>query len=757
MAATQKNREVQIKTPLGDDVLLLRDMTMTDELGRLFSIELELLSLKEDIKFEDLLGENINIQLDLPGDKKRFFNGNVSHVSQSASQGSFAVYHVTARPWLWFLTRTSDCRIFQEMTVPDIIKEVFREHGYTDFEEKLNNSYRTWNYCVQYRETDFNFVSRLMEQEGIYYFFKHEDGKHSLILADSYGSHEAIPDYEEIPYYQPDDSVVREKEHISHWHISKQVQPGTFVLNDFDFEKPKANLETNSAISQSHTASEFEIYDYPGEYIETGDGDNYVRTRIEELHAQFEQANGSSDARGMMTGGLFSLAEYPREDQNREYLVTSTSHSIHSDDYESSSRNEGPVYSNSFTIIDSGNPYRTARITPKPVIHGPQTAIVVGPSGEEIHTDEYSRVKLQFHWDRYGKSDENSSCWVRVSQLWAGKTWGGIHIPRMGQEVIVEFLEGDPDRPIITGRVYNADQMPPYELPANKTQSGIKSRSSKEGSGANFNEIRMEDKKGEEELYIHAEKNHTNITENDRNEDVGHDRSLHVGNDKSEAIDNNKSIEVGVDHAEKIGSNKSLSVGANHDETIGVDKSLNVGSNHKEGIGSNMTISVGSNLTETVAINYAETVGAAMELTIGAMFTETVGAFKAQTIGANKEENVGVNKSVGIGANKSEDIGGNSSQSVGGGKTVSVGKDLGETVSGGHTEAVTKDYALTAKNVSITAEDSITLTTGSASISMKKDGTINIQGKDISVKGSGKINVKASKDITMKGKKILQN
>ncbi len=732
MSATQSNREVKIKTPLGPDVLLFHDMVMTEELGRLFTINLNLLSEQGDIRFEDILGQNVTIELDLTGGGKRYFNGHVTSFSQTEGVERYASYQAIVKPWFWFLTRTSDCRIFQKMSVPDIVEDVFRGLEYTDFEVQLTKNYRTWDYCVQYRETDFNFVSRLLEQEGIYYYFTHDDGVHNLVLSDSDAAHNSLPGDSVIDYFPPDSTAVREQDYIFSWNNTKQVQPGKYQLNEFDFKKPKGQLETKSEIDRKHKISDYEIYDYPGEYTKTDDGENYVQARIEELHCKYEQADGKSNVREFTTGYKFELKGYSRDDQNREYLITSVEHNVSSNEYRSGGGGGGS-YSNSFSVIESMTPFRASRITTKPIVQGTQTAIVVGPSGEEIYTDEYGRVKVQFHWDRYGEKDENSSCWVRVAQIWAGGRWGGIHIPRIGQEVIVDFMEGDPDRPIITGRVYNADQMPPYELPANKTQSGIKSRSSKSGTPANFNEIRMEDKKGNEELYIHAEKNHTNITENDRNEDVGHDRSLHVGNDKSEAVDNNKSITIGVDHTEAIGNNKQLSVGVNHSEQIG----------------SNMTISVGSNLTETVAINYAETVGIAMELTVGVTYAQTVGTSKTVTLGTSKSETIGTSKTVSIGSDQSEEVGAN--------KSIAIGENLSETIGDSHSEAVVKDYSLTAKTISMTAEDSITLTTGKASITMKKDGTINIKGKDITIKGSGKINAKASKNIVMKGKNILQN
>ncbi|MDH3376282.1 MAG: type VI secretion system tip protein VgrG [Gammaproteobacteria bacterium] len=469
-------------------------MTATEQLGRLFEYKLEMLSEDHNIKVADILGQNVTVRLDLPDDEKRYFNGFVRRFSQVGVAGRHARYYAEVVPWLWFLTRTSDCRIFQEKTVPDIIEEVFSDLGYTDFEDKLSGSYRTWENCVQYRETDFNFVSRLMEQEGIYYFFKHEDGKHTLEISDSYSAHERIPGYEQIPFHQPDESQMREEEHIFDWQISHVVQPKTFAHDDYDFKRPKSDLTSKSSITKDHAKADYEIYDYPGEYVEVSDGDNYARARIEELHVQHELLEGQGNARGISVGGLFELTDCPRDDQNREYLVTAATHELTSGEYESGETESGPTYSCSFKVIDAQQPFRAARTTPKPVVQGPQTAIIVGPSGKESWTDKYGRVKAQFHWDRYGKEDENSSCWMRVSQPWAGKGWGGMFLPHIGQEVIVSFLEGDPDQPIITGRVYNNDNMPQEGLPGNEMKSVWSDRCG--------NEFIMDSKEGAEKIEL---------------------------------------------------------------------------------------------------------------------------------------------------------------------------------------------------------------------------------------------------------------
>ena len=495
MASKQKERPIEVTSPLGEDTLLFRRMTGVEELGRLFRYDLELLSEDPAIVLHDVLGQSVTVRLNLAGDETRHFNGYVTDFSQVGALRNYTVYRATLRPWLWFLTRTTDCRIFQGKTVPEIIKAVFRELGFTDFEESLSGSYRTWDYCVQYRETDFNFVSRLMEQEGIYYYFKHVDGKHTLVLADSHSAHESIP-AGEISFYVTEDKDLAERDHLFTWQISRQIQPGKYVLNDFDFEKPRASLEAKSAVSRDNAQSEYEMFDFPGEYLTTGEGEAYARVRIEELQAQYEVVEAQSNCRTLACGKLFKVDDHPRDDQKREYLIVAAHYDMAVGGYESGTPAEQVGYQCGVRAIDNKQPYRTQRSTPKPVVQGPQTAVIVGKSGEKVWTDKYGRVKVQFPWDRYGKSDENSSCWIRVSQNWAGKNWGGMFLPHLGQEVIVEFLEGDPDRPIVTGRVYNADNMPPLPLPDDRLKSIIRD--------VFVNQIVFDATPGAEHIVIHS-------------------------------------------------------------------------------------------------------------------------------------------------------------------------------------------------------------------------------------------------------------
>jgi type VI secretion system secreted protein VgrG len=737
------SRRITLHSVLGPDQLMIKDATVREELGRMSVMDLDLLSPDENLALDDLLGRGFSVELVLDGDKSRFFHGIVAECSQIGRLGSYARYSAKVVPWLWFLTRTSDCRIFQQKSVPDIIKSVFREHGTADFDDSgLSGSYAARDYCVQYMETDFDFVSRLMEEEGIYYFFKHTQDKDTLMLCDSAGAHKATPGCESVAYYPPSDNVVREEDIIDHWLLSHSMQSGKLTHTDFDFIKPRTSLLAQHAAAGTYPKGDAEVFAYPGGYLTVGDGGKYAQRRLEALQQQHERAVGSGNVRALAVGALFTLENYPRDDQNREYLVVSSLHHFGGMDFESGVSHASADVTVSFGAIPSKQPYRSLSTTRRARVAGPQTAIVVGKAGEEIYTDQYGRVKVQFHWDREGKRDENSSCWVRVSQVWAGKNWGAMHIPRIGQEVIVDFLEGDPDRPIITGRVYNGAEMPVYDLPANQTQSGIKSRSSKGGSPANFNEIRFEDKMGSEMLTIHAEKDQEISVEHDESHTVGHDRTKGIGHDETTTVGNNRT--------ETVGNNEQIKIGVNRTELVGSNETITIGANRTISVGKNETATVALQRTHSVGVNETITVGAAQEITVGAAQTITVGAAQTETVGADQTINVGANRSVTSGSNQTV--------TVGSAASMSVGADETRSVTGGRTTSVGKDDTLSVtNNLSITAGDSITITTGSASISMKKDGSITIKGKAITLDDGGDTNVKASGNITMKASKILQN
>jgi type VI secretion system secreted protein VgrG len=752
--ATQDHRVFELKTPLGKDVLLLQKMSGTEAMSQPFLWDLDLLSEKADIDAADILGQKVCVSLTLPQGQKRFFHGFVSEFSQGGWVQRYYSYRAIVRPWYWLLTRTADCRIFQELTVPQIFQKVVQQYGFTDYEQRLTGNYQVREYCVQYRETDFNFLSRLLEQEGIYFFFEHAETKHTLVLADDPGEHKTCPGYETVPYYPPaGKDMLRERDHLQSWTCTSSVRPGAFATTDFDFEKPRNSLAGSATVTRQYQQSNFEVFDYPGQLspLESQQSDVVAKIRIQELQASYTVASGQGNAAGLGAGVRFTLEKFPRKDLNIAYIITQASYTITTDSYETG-QPQTQEFSVAIEAIDARTQFRPERRTPKAVIHGTQTAIVVGRAGDEIYTDQYGRVKVQFHWDRYGKQDDQSSCWVRVSQPWAGKNWGAIHIPRIGQEVIVSFLEGDPDRPIITGRVYNGDSMPPYSLPGNATQSGIKTRSSKAGSDANFNEIRFEDLKGSEQLYIHAEKNQDIVVEKDETHSVGNDRSKtithnetsNVGNDQTETVGNNRTKTVGNNEQTSIGVNRSEQVGANESIKIGANRTEAVGANETIAIAAHRTITVGATETATVALarfhnvglNEMINIGAAQEVNVGAAQTITVGAVQMTSVGAAQSTDVAFHRSVTAGS-QSHEVGSTRTATVGGSDTLSVRTEL-----------------------TINAGSSVTIKvgeTGGASITMSSDGTININGKHINVTGTGHINFKASGDVNIKGKTVKHN
>ena len=710
MAYKQENRLIAIDTPLGKDVLLLAGFRGSEGISRLFNFELAMVSENHSISFADIVGKNVTVSVVLADESARYFNGVISRFAQGRGGGEkggdprFSSYRATMVPWPWLLTRTADSRIFQKLSVPDIIEKIFKEKGFNDFKVKLQGSYAKRDYCVQYRETDFNFVTRLLEEEGIHYFFEHEKGKHTLVLADSSQENKPCPKQKSARYQLSGEGRM-EEDVITGLDRMQEIRPAKYTLNDFNFEMPNTDLKVNVPSSQKLGPGEREIYDYPGMYAKKNEGDRLARIRMEEEEAQITTIVGSSNCRSFTSGYRFTLTSFFRGDMNnKDYVLASIEHGAEQGWEDKSDL----TYSNRFTCVPFDVPFRPPRLTPKPVVHGSQTAIVVGPKGDEIYTDEHGRVKVQFHWDREGKKDENSSCWIRVAQVWAGANWGAMYIPRIGQEVIVDFLEGDPDRPIITGRVYHGVNKPPYPLPGEKTKSTIKSNSTLGGGG--FNELRFEDKKGTEEIFLHGQKDWTIAILNDKNQTIGHDETM--------MVTNNRTKTVGVNQSETIGANKDIKVGANHTEMIGANK------------------------TETVAINTAETIGVAKELTIGGLYQVTVGAAMNETIGAAKAEEIGAAKSVNVGASSSENVGKDKSVDAGSNISENAGKNMSLTAG--------DNYSVKAgKNGVIDIADQLTIKVGSASITMKKNGDITIEGKTINVKGSG--------NIVMKATKILEN
>lgn len=707
---------------LSGTAFLVVDFTARERISTPFEIDLTVAS-EEEFGFDSAVGKPALLTV-MGESEDRYFHGMVYKFIQIGLSGRFYLYQVRVVPQIRRLSLKQDCRIFQDMNVPDIVKQVLIDGGITSdrFDFRLQGNYRKRTYCVQYRESDLNFISRLLEEEGIFFFFEHSDTEHVMVMGDGTVDYQPIAGEAQV-IFNDGGAMVSEEEAVTAFRLSRQLRTGTYTLRDFNFEKPSLNLTSEKKDSDNE---ELEVYDYPGQYDTPKDGKQLVQARLQESIMFKDNAEGESVVPRFLPGFTFTLHGHDIDGFNQEYLLVEV---LHKGDQpqvlgERTDSGGGTHLGNQFTAIPSSVTLRPGRATPKPVVEGVQTAIVTGPSGEEIYTDRHGRVKVQFHWDRQGQKDENSSCWIRVSQSWAGTGWGAVFIPRIGQEVIVDFVEGDPDRPIITGRVYHGANMPPYPLPGEKTKSTIKSDSSKGGGGSN--EIRFEDKKGSEEIFVHGQKDWTIAIENDKNQTIGNDESMSVGNNRTKT--------VGADQSETIGNNKRITVGTNHDETVGANKT--------ETIGGNKSLSVGANQTDTVAVAKAVTVGAAYQITVGAAMNETVGAAKAEEIGAVKSVNVGANSSENVGGDKSVNAGKNISESAGKDASITSGKKM--SLSAGD------DFSVSGKKKGvIDIKDQLTIKVGKASITLKKNGDILIKGKNINTKGSG--------NIVMKAKKILEN
>lgn len=765
------DRIAYLTTPLSDqETLLFSSLSGADHISKCFEFTVLAHSFDPNIAGTDLLGQMASVAAATnpeEPDELRYFHGMVDQFRfEGNDDADMFVYRLVLRPKLWLLSKTTDNRIFQEQSVEDIISFILSEHGIDDFRLELSGSATDLrDYCVQFGETDLDFIQRLMEHEGAFYFFEFEKGKHTLVISDDSDNLAAAPDLAELRFEPNILSSTDGGGVITRLSRTDTIMSGEHTLTDYNFESPSADLMTKSNQARDHENDMMERYSYPGHFMDVSSGDAVAELRRTEDQALANIVFAHSTASIPRSGNIFDLWDYPRDAENQSYLILSAEYDIWDGQYSANDNRKQPEgFFATYRMVPNIGKFRPARTTPKPVMKGPQTARVVGPAGEEIYTDEYARVKVHFFWDRADEGQGDTTCWIRVSAAWAGAGYGFIQIPRIGHEVIVDFLDGDPDRPIITGRVYNAEQMPPYDLPANATQSGWKSESSLGGGG--WNELRFEDLKGSEEVYFQAEKDHNELVKNNE--------SRHIGNDFAETVVNNATQDIGVNRDETVGNNKTTSVGVdrsvdignNDTETVGVNRSLTVGVDETIGIGANSTEKIGVNHTQSVGVNQTITVGAARVDAVGAVETRTVGAAQINTIAATRQMTVGAAQSHDIGATDSWKIGAAQSVSIGADQgieiaanhSLSVGADSATTIGANMSTAVTESKAVdVGKDLVINAGDSITLTCGDASFQLKKDGTILLKGKDITIKGSGKINIDAGGDVTIKGSKINQN
>jgi type VI secretion system secreted protein VgrG len=591
----QTDRPMKLTTPLGADALILVGFEGREAISQMFHFELKTAwgDQTKLLPFDQLLGKKVTVEIS-PTENKRYFNGMVSRVTQHERDEKFTYYHLEVVPDLWLLDRKMCSRTFQHITIPDILRQLLTG---MDVDYQIQGTFEQREYCVQYRETNLAFASRLMEEEGIFYFFKHTSSGHQMVLANTPQSHPALP-YVPTVTWEVSAHASMEGDRVFAWSKGQEIRSGKFTAWDHKFEMPTKHLDADKTIMDSVTVGtvthklkvanndSLELYDYPGGYASRFDGINKSggeqadklqhvfedNKRTVEIRMQAEALSsllirGRGVHAGFTAGHTFDLTKHYSD--NGRFVVTSVQHDAEQP-VSAADAEEEFKYTNGFTCIPSALPYRPPLVTPVPSVRGVQTATVVGPSGEEIFVDKYGRVKIQFHWDREGQDDVNSSCWVRVSTYWAGAQWGAIHIPRIGQEVIVDFVEGDVNYPIVVGCVYNADMMPPWTLPDKKTVSGYKSRSTPHGTPSNFNLLSFEDKKGEELVHVQAEKDLKTLVKNDESREVGHDRVTKVKNDETQTVqEGNESIEVskGNQTIEVKMGNQSTTVGQGNQST----------------------------------------------------------------------------------------------------------------------------------------------------------------------------------------------
>jgi type VI secretion system secreted protein VgrG len=619
----QTNLAVQITTPLGANQLLVRNYKGQESISGLFHYQVSLVSEDAQLSFNSIVGKAVTLQIGQSSGDTHYVNGIVGNFEQLGQDQRFVYYKADIYPWLWLLTMNVDCQIFQNLATPDIIKQVFSNLGFSDFKESLTRSYVPRQFCVQYHESAFAFVSRLMEEEGIFYFFQHTKTAHTMVLADDPSAWLACTGLTSARYADRTDSY-GEDDLITECAWRQCVTPGQFKTDDFNFLTPDTDLLA-TAISADTSRS---VYQYPGLYTRQSDGESIANIRLAALELPMKTLHGTGSCRSFYAGAQFSLTEHYNNSYNTEYIVRKME-----------VRGDQQNYQNTFEAFPATATFRPAQVTPRPVIAGCQTALVVGKSGEEIWTDAHGSVVLKFFWDQSAPKDETSSCFVRVASLWAGKQWGGMFLPRIGQEVVVTFLEGNPDRPLITGSVYNASQTVPYPLPASQTRSTIKSNSSKGGNG--FNELRFEDKAGAEELFIQAQKDMNVTVLNDHAMTVTKDESLTIKGKRTMTVTGDELHANKADYTCKTSGNYTLTVSGNLSIKASGSVSIEAGTSLSIKSGTSMSSEAGTSLTDKAGTTLTNQAGTDITNKASENLTNQAGTDLTNKAGANLTNQAG--------------------------------------------------------------------------------------------------------------------
>jgi type VI secretion system secreted protein VgrG len=719
-------------------IMLCNGLDAFESLSRDFQFNVEILSDDARIELKAVQGKLVTIELVREDGSLRYFNGHVFEFRLDKTDGGYATYQMVLKPWTAYLRLRKNNRMFHGKTVMQQTSLILGEYRLNNWASQVKAPDPAMTDAAQFDESDHNYLHRRWEALGWHYWYEHSKAGHQLILASDSTSAKAIDGPSPaIPWQAAAGS--REDDAHATWAPVRRIMPGQYAATGFDFKKPRPASADVPTLNQQGDVLDLEVYEYAGAYAfkDSAEGDALVRRRMEEIEARGKHFEASGNDRYVMPGRYFSFTdhfEFKGDPVDAEFLITECRHSARNNYLQATG--VLPYYANQLQCVRKKIPWRPGRgfTSTEPKIYGVQTAIVVGPKGAEIHSDEYGRVRLQYHWDREGTYSEESSAWVRVASTWAGSNFGFMAVPRIGQEVLVQFLDGNPDRPIITGRVYNADNMPPWPLPANQTQTGMLTRSSQGGGYDNANAIRFEDKKGEEQLWLHAEKDQLTEVENDekkwvgrdrvkdidrdetshikrdRTETVDHDETITVHNNRTERVDHDEKVSIGDNRNEDVGIDENISIGKNQSIKVGVNRDESVGSNESVKIGANRSVTIGGNKAETIALAKAETIGLAKALTIGLAYQTTVGAMMNTSVALSQSAQIGMSKSTKVG-----------------------------------------------KTYSIVAGEEFTVTVGKSTFKMKSDGTIEVNGHTFSVGTTGEQSFNASENITLKGKEIQEN
>lgn len=753
------NRTVVAHTPLGQG-LLFKEMHGTESISNLFEFNIVLVSKDSNLQGRDIVGQPITLEIDTEAGSPRYLNGLVTdfgYIGEDEDEESYHAYSCTVRPFMWYLTQNTDSRVFVDKSVLDITNEVLGTFGFP-YQIKCQKSYRTRGFCVQYQENSFNFLNRLFEQEGIYYYFTHNNGSHELVIVDDIGVLEEI-DSANIPYHSRQTAPgAPSTAYIDIWEERDSLKSSQVVTQEYNYKNAKVEMKSQDTVHDFNSVT-MEHYDFYTGFSDVSEAQNYSQVRSEDFKSQTKSITGSGTALTIAPGYTFSLNKHPHSSSNTEYTILQADYDFEEAGYTTGDRIGR--FRISFRVLPKSYQYRPPLKTPKPKVLGTQAATVTGPAGEEVYTNEYGDIKVQFHWDRYGKMDENSSNWVRVAQGSAGSGFGSINTPRIGEEVLVDFINGDADRPIVLGRLYNSAMSPPWGFPAAAKQSGIKSKSFNSPL-SNFNELMFNDTAGSEIVNFQAQKDLTSLVKNNETRNVNNDRTTTIGNNETVTVVGDRAKTVQKNETAAITLDRTKTVGQNETSSITKNQSISVGENQSTSVGQNQSVDVIQNRTRTVGENENVSVGQSQALTVGKDHNTMVGQNQALTVGANRNKTIVSNEVSSIGGNKQQTITKNAVSTIGIGKMSTIGAGYMLNVGGGwmtnvgaaEMHNVGLVMGLNAgmnvgvnagRNITLSANSKITLQVGNSMIVMAKN-QISIVSKTIKIVGT--------KVVDMDGKKV---